>query len=86
MKLVLVGVAFATLMATPLVAQSQANEGPLHSRDYPKQKKPSRGDDRGLDGAWQKPNHPMQNPDPAGRGLCGTAPGFCSDYHGTNGG
>ena len=39
MKIILVSVAFATLMASPPFAQPQATEGPSHSRAYPEQKK-----------------------------------------------
>jgi hypothetical protein len=81
-KIILAGVAFATLMASPLFAQSQTNERPSHSRVYPKQKKQSRVDYGGLDGGA---NHPTPNPAPMNQGLCSTAPGFCPDYHGSNG-
>ena len=87
MKIILAGVAFATLMALPLFAQSQATEGPSHSRAYPEQKKQLRADAyRGLDGSAWNSNQPASNADPMKEWLCSTAPGFCPDYHGDNGG
>jgi hypothetical protein len=86
MRIIVIGVAFAALMASPLSAQPQTNERPLHSRTYPEPKKQLRADPRGLDARAQAPNYPTSNPSPMNQGLCSTAPSFCSDYHGSNGG
>ena len=85
MKVILVGVAFATLMASPLFAQSQSTEEPPHSGAYLEQEK-QRVDYRGFNGAVRKSNQPTPNLDPMKQGLCSTASGFCPDYHGGNGG
>jgi hypothetical protein len=83
-KIILAGVAFATLMISPLFAQPQTTERPPHSRVYPEQKKQLRATYGGLD-AWDS-NRPTFNPAPMKQGLCSTAPSFCPDYHGSNGG
>jgi hypothetical protein len=85
-KLILACVAFATLTASPLFAQSQANERPPYPRTYPEQKKQLRANHRDLDARAQAPDYSTFNPSPMNQGLCSTAPGFCSDYHGSNGG
>ena len=85
MKFILACVAFATLITSPLSAQSQANEIQPYSRIYP-EKKQLRANHRGLDARAQAPNYPTSNPSPMNQGLCSTAPSFCSDYHGSNGG
>jgi len=86
MKIILAGVVFAALTASPLSAQSQSNEGSSRSGVYPEQKKQLRVDYRVLDGAVRKSHQPTSNMDPMKQGLCGAAPGFCLDYHGSNGG
>jgi hypothetical protein len=86
MKVVLAGVAFAALMTSPLFAQPQSVEKPLYnSRAYLAQKTQSRMDARAFDGAaWSSRATP--NPDPMKQWPCSTAPSFCPDYHGDNGG
>lgn len=90
MKIIPAGVVFAALMVSPLVAQSHTTEGPSHSRTYPEQKKQLRAAYRGLDGSVWNSNQPKSNAesnaDPMKQGLCSTAPAFCADYHGGNGG
>jgi hypothetical protein len=89
MKTILVGVAFATFLVLPLLAQSQAAEGPSYSRAYPRKKhlkKHLGAAYRGLDGSAWNSAQPTSNADPKKQGLCSTAPGFCPDYHGGNGG
>ena len=85
MRIILAGMAFATLMAWPAFAQPQGTEGPPHSGAYREQNRQLRVGYRNLDGAAPKSNQPA-NPDPRTQRLCGTAPGFCPDYHGGNGG
>jgi len=79
MKMILAVAVVAALMASPLFAQSPDAEGPPHPEAYLEQKKPLRVD-------YRKPNQPTSNPDPIKQGPCRTAPGFCTDYHGGNGG
>jgi hypothetical protein len=85
-KIIPAGVVFAALMVSPLVAQSHTTEGPSHSRTYPEQKKQLRAVYRGLDGSWSNSLQPTSNADSLKQGLCSTAPAFCADYHGGNGG
>jgi hypothetical protein len=86
MKTILAGVVLAALMASPLFAQSQTNDGLSDSRTYPEQKKRLGAAYRGLDGAAWNSTQPTSNADPKKQGLCSTAPGFCPNYHGGNGG
>jgi hypothetical protein len=86
MRIILAGVVLATLMASPLLAQSQSTEGPPHSGAHLDQKKQLRVGYRDLGGAAPKSNQPASKPDPRKQGLCSTAPGLCPDYHGGNGG
>jgi hypothetical protein len=46
MKMLLVAVAFATLVASPALAQSQTDQGPGASRIFVKQERQSRASDR----------------------------------------
>jgi hypothetical protein len=85
MKSILVGVAFATFMLLPLSAPLQASEGPSHSRAHPEQKNPLPAAYRGLGSAWNS-IQPTSNASSMNQGLCSTAPSFCPDYHGSNGG
>jgi hypothetical protein len=86
-KIILAGVAFATLMASPLFAQRQAHEGSVHSRAYSKQKSNYEPTAAALTGcAEPRLPHAESEPDPVQQGLCTTAPGFCPGYHGSNGG
>ena len=86
MKMILAVVAFATLVATPLFAKSQNNEGSPASAIHLKQKKQPGVGYRDLYLSARKSNQPTSNPDPTEQGLCSTAPSFCPDYHGSNGG
>jgi hypothetical protein len=87
MRIILAGVAFATLMTSPLFAQSQSAEGTPRSWVYLEQKTLLRVESPGLPAAAQKPNQPTSNRDLRKEGRpCSTAPGFCQDYHGSNGG
>jgi hypothetical protein len=85
MKAILAGVAFAALMTSPLFAQSQSVQKPLSARAYQVQKTQSRMDAWAFDGAARS-SRPAPNADLMNGGLCSTAPSFCSDYHGSNGG
>jgi hypothetical protein len=86
MKVNLTIAALIALTASPLFAQSQSTEGPSHSGIYRTQKKLLSVDFHGPDGSARKFNQATSNPDPMKHGLCGTASGFCPDYHGGNGG
>jgi hypothetical protein len=89
-KIFAAGVAVAMLMVSPLHAQLQTSEGPSHSRAYPEQKGQLRATYLGPDGSAWNSGHPRSNADsnedPMRQRLCSTAPGFCPDYHGGNGG
>ena len=85
MKMILAGVAFATLMATPVFAQPQRNEGSLASGMNLKQKKQFRVDHRALYLSARKSYQSTSNPDPMEQWPCSTAPDFCPGYHGDNG-
>ena len=84
MKIIFAGVAFATLMVSPLFAQSQNTEGLPHSAAYQDQKKQLRIDCRDLDGSARKSSRPTSNLDPVKPWPCSSAPGLCPDYHGGN--
>jgi hypothetical protein len=84
MKMILAGVAFATLMAAPVFAQPQRNEGTLASVIYQKQKQQVRVDYDGRSLSASKSKQPTSNPDPMEQWPCSTAPDFCPDYHGDN--
>jgi hypothetical protein len=86
MKMILAGVAFAAFMIWSLFAQSQATEGPSHSRAYPEQKMQLGAAYRGLDGSAWNSTQPTSNADSMKQGLCSTVRAFCPDYHGGNGG
>jgi len=94
-KIILVGVAFATLMASPLLAQSRTVVGSSRSGAYLEQKssgayleqkKRPHATYRDSERSARKSNQSTSNPDFTNQELCNTAPGFCSDYHGSNGG
>jgi hypothetical protein len=89
-KMIAARVAVAMLMVSPLHAQLQTSEGPPHSRAYPEQKRQLRAAYLGVDGsAWnssQSRSNADSNADSMKQRLCSTAPGFCPDYHGGNGG
>jgi len=79
MKMILAGVVLAALLAAPVLARSQRNEGPVSSEVYLKQGTQSRVGEPGL-------YLPTPDPDPTEQWPCSTAPDFCPDYHGDNGG
>ena len=88
MKNILVGVAFAAFLVLPLSAQSQASEGPTYSRAYPHKKHLTKHlgtSYRGPNGSAWNSDQPTSNAGPMKDWLCGTAPEFCPDYHGSNG-
>ena len=86
MKVIIAGVTLVTLMVSPLHAQLQATEGSSHSRAYPEQKEQLRAVYLGVDGAAWNSSQSRSNADSMKQRLCSTAPGFCPDYHGGNGG
>jgi hypothetical protein len=69
MKMILAGVAFATLMAAPVFAHPQRHEGSLAS---------------GFFQSAQKSNQAKLNSDPMEQWPCSTAHDFCPGYHGDN--
>ena len=69
MKMILAGVAFATLMAAPVFVQPQRYEGLRASGIYQ---------------SAQKPNQARSNWDPTEQWPCSTAHDFCPGYHGDN--
>ena len=73
MRIILIGVALAALIASPLSAQPQTTKRQSHAA-Y-----------RELDEPARKPRQPTLFPVPTGQGLCSTAPSFCPGYHGSNG-
>ena len=86
MKVNLTIAALIALTVSPLFAQSQSTEGPPRSGIFREQKKQLRIDFQGPDGSALKFNQATSNPNPMKQGPCSTAPGFCPDYHGSNGG
>ena len=85
MKMILAGLAFATLIATPVFAQPQRNEGSHASAIHLKHRKQLGVDYRDLYLSTQKSNQPTSNPDPMDQELCSTAHDFCPGFHGDNG-
>jgi len=85
MKLILAGLALATLMATPVFAQPQRNEGSRASAIHLKHKKQLGVDYRDLYLSTRKSNQPTSNPDSMDEELCSTAHDFCPGFHGDNG-
>jgi hypothetical protein len=84
-KVNFVAAAFAAFMVLPLSVPSQAAQEPSHSRAHSTQKRQLGVAYRGLDGPTWDSNQPMSDADRM-KGLCSTAPEFCPDYHGSNGG
>jgi hypothetical protein len=85
MKMILAGLAFATLMATPVFAQPQRNEGSPPAAIHLKQKKYLGVDYRDLYLSTRTSNQPTSNADTADQELCRTAHDFCPGFHGDNG-
>ena len=73
MRIIVIGVVLATVMASPLSAQPQATKQQWYSA-YGQSNGPAR-----------KPLPPTLFPATTPEGLCSTAPGFCPGYHGSNG-
>jgi hypothetical protein len=84
MKAALAGAAFALLIASPLFAQSENARisRPILSQE---QKYQLRAGNLDLDRQTRKTSQSTANPETAKQSLCSTAPGFCPDYHGSNG-
>jgi hypothetical protein len=85
-KIIVAGLVSAALMASPLFAQPQKTEELPRSGFYQDQKRLVVMDYAGLDGSVRKSNQPTSDRDPMKQWPCNTAPGFCADYHGSNGG
>jgi hypothetical protein len=84
MKAIRAGVAFATLVALPLFAQSHSKER-SDAGAYPDKDRQLRIDHRGFDGsAKPQSDHAESRLDKEWPGS--SAPGLCPDYHGSNGG
>jgi hypothetical protein len=77
MKMLLAGVAFAAILASPVSAQSSSHEETRPSGMYLKHGR--------SDVDYREPHLPAQSksaPDPMERWPCSTAPDFCPGYHG----
>ena len=85
MKMILAGLAFATLMATPVFAQPHSNEGSLAAAIHLKHQKQLGVDYRDLYLSARKSNQPTSNSDSMDQELCSTAHDFCPGFHGDNG-
>ena len=85
MKMLLAGLAFATLMAAPVFAQPQRNEGSHAAAVHPRQTKQLGVDYRNLYLSTRKLTQPTPNPDAMDQELCRTAHDFCPGFHGDNG-
>jgi hypothetical protein len=75
MKMILAGVAFAALLASPVFAQPLGHDGQLASVTYRQHDKQFHGDS----------TEPTSNRDSLDQELCETAHDFCPGYHGDNG-
>jgi hypothetical protein len=84
MKMILAGLAFATLMATPASAQPHRNEGSQAAAIYLRQTK-QLVDYRGLYLSTRNSNQPTFNTDSLDQEVCPTAHDFCPGYFGDNG-
>jgi hypothetical protein len=78
MKVILAAVAFAALMAPPVLAQSPRTEGPT-SRIYLNQQRQFGVHNRDYIFA------PRSNQSAMDKALCSTAHDFCPGFHGDNG-
>jgi hypothetical protein len=79
MKMLLAGVAFATILASPVSAQSQSHEETRPSGIYSKH---GRSDVDYRDPYLSAQSQPAPNPDPLEQWPCSTAPDFCPGYFG----
>jgi hypothetical protein len=79
MKMILAGVAFATILASPVSAQSASHEGTRPSRIYLKH---GQSDVDYRDPYLPAQSQPTPNPDPTKQWPCSTAPDFCPNFHG----
>ena len=82
MKSIFVGAALGVFLVSPLFAEQQGDSAFRRSSDYQQQRKSLRAVYPGSESPSRKvaPNTESSN-----RSLCSTAPGFCPDYHGSNG-
>lgn len=80
MKMILAGVAFAALLAPPVLAQTQADAGLPSPPIYREPGKQSGIDAR--DFYLPTRGRSATNPDPTKQWPCDTAPDFCPNYHG----
>ena len=85
MKMILAGLAFATLIATPAFAQPQRIEGSHAAAIHLRQTKQLGVDYRDLYLSARKSNQPTSNSDSMDQELCSTAHDFCPGFHGDNG-
>ena len=85
MKMILAGLALATLIATPVFAQPHRNEGSPAAAIHLKQKKQLGVDYRDLYLSVRKSNQPTLNTDQLEQEVCSTAHDFCPGFHGDNG-
>jgi hypothetical protein len=83
MKIILAGLAFATLMATSVFAQPYRNEASPAAAIHQRHQKQLGVDYRDLYLSTQKSNQPASNP--MDQELCSTAHDFCPGFHGDNG-
>ena len=81
MKSIFLGAVLGVFLASPLFAEQQGDFSSRRSSDY-QQRRPLRAADPGIESPTRKlaPNAESSN-----GSLCRTAPGFCPDYHGSNG-
>ncbi len=85
MKMILAGLALATLMTTAVFAQPQRTEGLPASAIHLRHKKQLGVDYRDLYLSTRKSNQPTLNEDPLDQEVCSTAHDFCPGFHGDNG-
>jgi hypothetical protein len=85
MKMILAGLAFATLIATPAFAQPQRIEGSHAAAIHLRQTKQLGVDYRDLYLSTRNSNQPTLNTDSLDQEVCPTAHDFCPGYFGDNG-
>ena len=85
MKIILAGLAFATLMATSVFAQPYRNEASPAAAIHQRHQKQLGVDYRDLYLSARKSNQPTSNSDSMDQELCSTAHDFCPGFHGDNG-
>jgi hypothetical protein len=85
MKMILAGLAFATLIATPAFAQPQRNVGSHAAAIHLRHNEQLGVDYRDLYLSTRTANQPASNADTTDQELCRTAHDFCPGFHGDNG-